>query len=289
MPLNVKIMKNSKTIVNSIAWMALTAVALCPNRLLAQNSELSVSAGGAAATLNYDVAGQADVKDGIGFNLGLDYAYYFSGNFGIAVGAEYQQMKATLDGLRFNGAYDAIDYEDEPFEFRYNMARITEKQKVGFVNIPLTLVYRNTDNTFYIRAGAKVGIPITSKFTGNYNLSTSGYYEQYNGELFDPLFMGFGNFGRVSANGSSIDLKPSYIATLEVGITEPIGAHNFYVGFYADYGLNNIAGDKTHPVQYTVQQSGAGFKYNSILESGYVDNIKTLAFGVKLRYAFMSF
>jgi Outer membrane protein beta-barrel domain len=289
MPLNVKIMKNSKKIINCVACVILTALSLCPNRLLAQKGELSVSAGGAAATLNYDFAGDADVKDGVGFNLGLDYAYYFSDNIGFAIGAEYQQMGAKLNAQRLSGAYDAIDYEQEPFEFRYNMASITEKQKVGFVNIPLTLVYRNTDNTFYIRAGAKVGIPVTNKFTGNYTLSTSGYYEQYNAELFDPLFMAFGNFGRVSANGTSIDLKPSYIATLELGITEPISSHNFYVGFYVDYGLNNIAGNKTHPVVYEVQQSGAGFKYNSILNSGYVDDVKTLSFGVKLRYAFMSF
>jgi Outer membrane protein beta-barrel domain len=285
-----KSMKNKKTIVNSIASMALTGLWLaCPTSLFAQGSELSVSVGGAASSLNYDGVG-ADIKDGIGFNAGLDYAYYFSQNFGIATGAEYQRMSAEFDGKgTLSGAYDAVDYEQEAFQFRYNMGQVKEEQKVGFINIPLVFVYRDSKNSFYIRAGAKVGLPVTSKFSGTRNLTTSGYYPQYNGELFDPEFMGFGSFGKVSTSGSSIDLKPSYMATLELGIIEEIGGNNFYAGFYCDYGLNNIAGDKSHPVEYTVQQSGAGFKYNSILNSDFTDDVKTLSFGVKLRYCLFKF
>ena len=283
--------KKHKIILKSVASMALTGLWLaCPNHLNAQNSanELSVTVGGASSSLDYD-AGDAQVKDGLGVNFGLDYTHYFSESFGIGIGAEYQRMEATASIEQLSGAYNAVDYEQESFEFRYRMARIEEKQKIGFINIPLTFIYRNQEYGFYVRAGAKVGLPISGKFEGEYSLGTSGYYPQYNGELFDPAFMGFGNFGRVKANGSTIDLKPSYIATLELGIVEPIGKGNFYGGFYIDYGLNDIADKNSNPVEYTVNESGAGFTYNSILNSGHVENIKTIAFGVKLRYSFLNF
>lgn len=284
-------MKTQSRFYKGIAAIALAGLWLaCPSHMNAQDagSELALTLGGAASSLNYDAPG-ADVKQGVGFNAGLDYTYYFSPSWGIAIGAEYQQMKANASIEKITGAYGAVDFEQEPFEFRYTMTRIEEEQKIGFINIPLNLVYRNTEYGIYVRGGAKVGLAMSKKFEGEYNLGTSGYYPQYNGELFDPLFMGFGSFGRVKANGSDIDVKPSYIANIEAGIFEPVGSGTFYAGFYLDYGLNDIRGDKSHPVEYTVQHSGAGFNYNSVLNSGYVGEVKTMAFGVKLRYSFLTF
>lgn len=286
-------MKKHKTIIKSIATIAFTGLWLvCPHSLYAQgkdkrSSEISLTLGGPTSSLSYDVAG-ADVRQGTGINLGLEYTLYFSNNFGVSLGAEYQRFKAKTKASKLSGAYEAVDFEQENFEFRYSMERFEEEQKLGFVNIPIMFVYQNHEHNFYIKGGAKIGIPISGKFNSSYDLSTSGYYPQYEGELFDPEFMGFGEFNNVDAQGDA-DVNISYIATFEAGIIQPIGKSKFYAGFYIDYGLNNIADKNSAPVNYTVQESGAGFGYNSIINSDHIDSIKTLSLGFKLRYSVFNF
>ncbi|MEL1245947.1 hypothetical protein AAEO56_16865 [Flavobacterium sp. DGU11] len=279
-------MKKYISTIKSISAIAFTGLWIaCPNDTFAQNSEISASIGGISSSLNY----KYQTKDGENINIGIEYAYYFSENIGIAIGAEYQRVNASSYIRKIDGSYNTADYEQEPFEFRYTMNEFSEQQKINFLNIPVAFVYRTGETGIYARVGAKVGLPVSGSFSSRYLLSTSGFYPQYNAELSDPLFMGFGDFGKVSASGNSVQLKPSYIASFELGIKESIGKNNFYAGFYLDYGLNNIAGDQSHPVEYVVKEDGAGFKYNSILNSPNIDSVKTLAFGVKLRYSFLNF
>lgn len=252
------------------------------------SSELSFTVGGVASYLDYKVDG-ADVSQGMGINLSLDYTYFFSENFGIATGVEFQRFNAKTKGTNLDGSYQTTDFEQEAFEFRYSLGRFEEEQKVNFLNIPLMLVFRNEEAGIYARVGAKVGLPISGKFNGSYNLSTSGYYPQYNAELFDPAFMGFGEFDNIRAERDEVELKPSFIAAFEFGIMHRIGSGNFYSGLYLDYGLNDIADKKTAPVEYTVHSNGAGFTHNSIMNSEQAGEIRTMSFGVKLRYSFLNF
>ena len=286
-------MKKYKTILKSITSIAFTGLWLvCPHSLNAQgkdkpSSEISFTLGGPTSSLTYDVQG-ADVKQGTGINFGMEYTLYFSNNFGVSLGAEYQRFKAKTKASNLSGAYEAVDFEQENFEFRYSMERFEEKQKIGFINIPIMFVYQNQEYNFYIKGGGKIGIPISGKFNSSYDLSTSGYYPQYEGELFDPKFMCFGQFDNVKAKGD-VDVNVCYIATFEAGLIQPMGKSKLYAGFYIDYGLNDISDKKSVPVSYTVQDNGAGFKHNSILNSDYVDKVKTLSLGVKLRYSIFNF
>ncbi|MUV04668.1 outer membrane beta-barrel protein [Flavobacterium rakeshii] len=286
-------MKNYKLISKSISsisfiglWIMLTG------NINAQEqdksfSEVTISVGGPTTSLNYEVTG-GDVSNQIGLNFGLDYTFFFSDNFGLSLGAEYQRFNTTAKAQNIPGTYETTDFEGESFEFRYTMRRFKEEQKLDFVNIPLMLVYQNQEYDFYIKAGTKIGLPVSGKFKSNFNLSASGYYPQYDGELFDPAFMGFGDFDDVKADGD-IDVKPTYIASFEFGVKQPIGKGNLYAGFYFDYGLNDIADKKSRPVDYTVNDSGASFGYNSVLNTEYVDQLKTMAFGIKLRYSIFNF
>ena len=285
-------MKKYISTIKSISAIAFTGLWLaCPTanaQEKSKSSELSFTVGGVASYLDYKVEG-ADVSQGIGFNLSLDYTYFFSDYFGISTGAEFQRFNAKTKGTNLEGAYETTDFEQEAFEFRYSLRRFEEEQKVNFLNIPLMLVFRNEEAGIYARVGAKVGLPISGKFNGSYNLSTSGYYPQYNAELFDPAFMGFGEFDNIRAERDEVELKPSYIAAFEFGIMHRIGNGNFYSGLYLDYGLNDIADKKTAPVAYTVMSNGAGFTHNSIMNSEQAGEIRTMSFGVKLRYSFLNF
>lgn len=250
--------------------------------------EVAVTLGGLYSSIEYDIP-QTDSRDGRDISLGLEYTYMFSKNFGFSTGAEYQGFGAKSTTDYYTGAYQTTDFEQESFEFRYTAQNFVEEQQVGFVNIPLIFTYQNQEHGFYIKAGAKIGLPIYSKYTNSYNLETSGFYEQYNVELFDPQFMGFGSFNGISNEGSNIDLNTNYIATFELGVKQPLKIKNLYGGVYLDYGLTDIRKGDNHPVEYTLESNGAGFTSSSILNSNISGEIKTLAFGIKIRYAFLNF
>ncbi len=285
-------MKKHKIIFKNILFIVFTGVLwiIFPGNVSAQNksfSEIAVTAGGPGSLFSYDVEGAA-ISRSLNFNFGLEYTYHFNTRFGMSLGAEYQSYKSKANAPDISGAYETLDFEAEHFEFRYSMKKFQEEQKIGFINIPIMFLYQNQEYHFYVRGGGKIGIPILGKFDSNYDLSTSGYYPQYNGELFDPEFMGFGQFDNIRASGNS-DFNISYIASLEIGIKHKLGKNNLYLGFYIDYGLNDISDKKKLPVNYVVTENDVELEYNSILNSEYVDEIKTMAFGVKLRYSIFRF
>lgn len=279
-------MKNKYNLSGLIIAMALAgAIEVNAQESAGSKHELSITASGATSSLDYDL-NAANSKEGTGGSAGLEYTYYFSKNFGVSLGAEYSlsTAKANLESL--SGSYAAVDFEQESFEFRYKMDNIREKQTIGFVNIPIMLTYLNNAHGFYVKAGGKIGLPVNSKFSSRFDLSTSGYYPQYNVELMDPAFMGFGSFDGINASGNDIETKINYIASVELGVKLPIGKNKVYAGFYFDYGLTDISKKTGKPVGYNVSSDGVAFGYNSLLNSGYVADVRTLSYGLKLRYAF---
>ncbi|RYD94674.1 MAG: hypothetical protein EOP54_17115, partial [Sphingobacteriales bacterium] len=115
--------KKYNIILKSITSMAFTGLwMVCPNVSAQEKpkSELAITVGGVAASLDYDIP-DTEVKEGQGINLGLEYTYFFSSTWGVSVGAEYQRFSAAAktDGLQ--GAYNSTDFEQENFEFRYRM------------------------------------------------------------------------------------------------------------------------------------------------------------------------
>ncbi|WP_281756588.1 hypothetical protein, partial [Neptunitalea chrysea] len=244
--------------------------------------EVALTAGGLHATIDYDMP-ETDIKSGRDLSFGFEYTYRFNKNFGISIGAEYQGYNATATVQQISGAYNTTDYEQESFEFRYNAINLVEEQQMSFINIPLLFSYENQEYGFYIKAGAKVGMPVITKYSVNYNLETSGYYQQYNVELFDPEFMGFGSFTGLSDKGTHIDLKTNIIGSFEFGSKIPLANnHNLYGGLFIDYGLTNIKKeDNYNPVNYTLYKDGAGFKNESVINSNAIKEVKTMAFGIK--------
>ncbi|MBD3583558.1 outer membrane beta-barrel protein [Flavobacterium selenitireducens] len=279
-------MKSNSKLNGLIVALALAgAIEVNAQQSAGSRHELSIVAGGVTSSLDYDL-NAANSKEGIGGSAGLEYTYYFSGNFGVSLGAEYSLFTAKTKLESLSGAYNTVDFEQESFEFRYKMENVREKQTIGFVTIPVMLTYLNNANGFYIKAGGKIGLPVNSKFSSRFNLSTSGYYPQYNVELMDPAFMGFGTFDGINASGNDIETEINYIASVELGVKLPIGKDNVYAGFYFDYGLTDISKTTGQPVGYRTSPDGVAFAYNSLLNSGYADEVRTLSYGLKLRYAF---
>lgn len=274
-----------------IKFLTLSLLALCGlQNCHAQDKKhtFSVLAGGPFSYVEYDLK-EGNTDNGNGMLLGFRYSYYLNENWSIGIGAEYQTYN-TSAGLGFaSGNYMTTDSGGETFEFRYNIDDLREEQSLKYVNIPLNLQYEGDDYPgFYASVGAKAGFALKSTYeTSIENLSTSGYYPQYDAELFDPRFMGFGNLGSVSSGKQDLDLNISYIATFEAGIKQFEDEKSaVYIGLYFDYGFNNILKkDNNKQIVEYPDSAPVNLKYNSLLNTSYTSEAKIMAYGIKVRYA----
>jgi hypothetical protein len=248
--------------------------------------EFSVALGGPISYLSYKSAG--DIARGNGISAGIRYSYYLNEGLSISIGAEYQTYNSDGKFQSLAGAYNTTDAENESFQFRYKATNLREEQKLGYVNIPIGIQFETSGNTkLYLAAGAKIGFAVNGTYeTKMDNLTTSGYYPQYNVELFAPAFAGFASTNNVKTSKQDLNTDVSYSATFETGVKQNIGdKHAIYIGVYLDYGLNNIyKNENKNLVQYNAEipvQLG----YNSILDTPNTTDAKLISYGFKLRFA----
>lgn len=255
-----------------------------------EKHEFSMYAGGVFSSIYYDLeGGQVDHEHGV--QLGLKYSYFLNDNWSIGLGGEYQTYNSNARFDFASGSYNAVDFENDPFEFRYNMTSYRENQKLHYVNIPVTVQFETGDGItdFYITVGAKAGFAIKGEYeTTIERVSTSGYYPQYNAELFGPTFMGFGSFSGVRPGKQDLETKIAWSGTLESGVKQYVGDHNScYIGLFLNYGFNSIADNKEeNVVNYPSDEMPVNLKYNSVINSSYTKDVRLIAYGIKLRYAF---
>jgi len=252
-----------------------------------QKQEFSVSVGGPFSFVKSTSSG--DFLPANGFNAGLRYAYYLNENISLSLGAEYQVYTGQSKFTTLGGQYSATDAESESFQFRYSAVNFREKQNLSYINVPIAIQFETQGSTrFFIAAGAKVGFALKSTYESSAeNLTTSGYYPQYNVELFNPAFAGFASTNDFKSSKQDFDTKVSYSATFETGIKQTVGDKSaVYLGVYVDYGLNNVF-DKTvdkNLIQYNPDLP-VQLKHNSVYDSGLARDMRLVSFGLKLRFA----
>ena len=285
--------------IRSIKPLVLSALLLlgCAGFSRAQSkTEVSVAVNGSFSKLDYEVLGHNNEMES-GWGIGLQYAHYFNKNWSIGTGLEYQSYQGTAKIASLQDAYATEDLEGEAFEFRYTATNYEEQQRASYLNLPLKLQYETSGAIrFFVAAGAKVGFNLRSEYQAEANsLVTSGYYPQFNAELHAPEFAGYGDFGAYRFGSSPLDLRTSFLATLESGVKFLLESQrSFYLGLFLDYGLNDInekAGEG-NIVEYS-SENPSSFSGNSLLTAvnnstavAYTEEVKQLAFGLKLRYAF---
>ena len=93
----------------------------------------------------------------------------------------------------------------------------------------------------------------------------------------------------------SLDLKDHYVGNIELGIKILLeNATALYIGGFMDYGLNNLreVSENDDLIEYQPKDP-AHFSYSSLIYSQnqtnqyFVDKVRTIAFGLKIRYALM--
>jgi hypothetical protein len=252
-----------------------------------KKQEFSISVGGPFSFIESISAGKS--VSGNGFSAGLRYSYYLNKNFSLGIGVEYQLYNSDLKFNSPTGQYNTVDTEGESFQFRYRATNLIEQQKLGYLNIPIGVQFETPGTSkLYIAAGGKIGFATSGSYESTMsNLTTSGYYPQYNVELFDPVFAGFANTNNAKINNQDLDTKVSYSATFEIGLKQQIGSRNsIYIGAYADYGLNNIYDKNKNKnlVQYNPELPVV-LEHNSAFDSDLARDMRLVSYGLKLRFA----
>lgn len=290
--------KNSKVCPNwrdisKCAVIACIAIGLNTNQCFAQseNNEFSFSVGGVFSSLDYDLK-KGDINHRIGADLGLRYAYRLNTSWSLGIGMDYQSFASTAVLKELKDSYRVTDSENEEFEFRYSAKQYREEQNASLITIPLTVQYETQGSTrFYIAGGAKIGLPLKSEYQSRAtSLKTSGYYAQYDSELFGPKFAGFGDFGKVESAKKDLDLKMTYIPDFGNWGETTSGKKQFHLCWnLSRLCLNDLYDGETNPdtpIASYGKNVPSTFTYNSLFETGGASYLKALAFGVKVRYAF---
>lgn len=255
---------------------------------------------GGLSTLKYDVD-NGERAGKMGGGIGLGYTYFLSDAFGLGTGLELAFYNASAELVSVYNRYKTVDDFNTPFEYISRVSDYKETQNAMYLNIPITLQYQvpvSSSVKFYAIGGAKIGIPLSSKFKAEKGeISNSGYYEKENKEYFGPDYRERG-FDKFSAKNKKedFDLNVAFTLTLETGLKWSLFNNNLYTGLYFDYGLNDVGKGKRakNLIEYNAQMP-VDYIGNSILDSRYgegenksrfVTKVAPMAFGIKLKYSF---
>jgi len=248
--------------------------------------ELSVWTTCGLSMLNYTVkTGKTD--SGLGYSFGFGYTRFFNQRFGLSFGAEYAFYCKSLKIDQVRGTNDTYDIAGNPIVYHWLVENYREKQQLGMINIPLTVLYQTGNNhKYYASLGFKLGFPVYGKYRSNdAMLTTSGYYPDYDQTEIWQNDFGYGIFP--VENKKELNFGLSLMGTFETGAKWDIGIGKvLYMGFFMDYGFNNtLKNSKSRRfVEYNHYEPSQS-AMNSFLDSQN-SKVALFAFGLKLRMAF---
>jgi len=232
-------------------------------------------------------------KHSEGFSVGLGYSQYLNDNWSIGTGVSYFKTDLTFSASQIKGTSMEVDMEGDPFEFRYNTGSFEESIVWQSVRIPLTVQFETSGVVrWYMRTGVLYGLQAgTSKYSQQWNnLTTSGYYPEWDAELNGPEFAGFGNMGDRSTKGT-VKLRNTFSWILETGVKQTLNTgSSLYLGLFFEMGLNDmrpLATTDLEPVQYAAD-TAQPLILNSVLNQtpNKDKTIMPTMFGFKIRYGF---
>ena len=284
---------NKMKAIHKIAFITLITVLSAQMSFAQSKSEISVVASGIFSKLDYDTQ-EAYLDQARGGSFGLGYSFYFNTQWAINIGAEYESFKNNLIYSSLQLSSDAVDIDGEAFEYRYTAERYDEEQKLNVINIPLTLQFQTDgdETKFYARVGGQISLINDAEYsTSIRSLTTSGYYPQYDAELFDPQFMGFGRYNNVSQESQDLEFDTSFAAVVEAGVKREIyNLGSLYLGLFCNYGLTTLSTDTEAAslVEYNTENP-TDFTANSVLQTDRAEDIRLMSYGIKLRFAIGGF
>ncbi|MGG5506923.1 MULTISPECIES: hypothetical protein [unclassified Myroides] len=228
------------------------------------------------------------LSDGQTFGFSALYLHPIKDNLSFGAGLEFGAYSVTKELNNYKGAISSIDGQGDAFEFRYAMAKFKEDLKGNYLSIPLKIQYEGpTLGSENLRLYAAVGLKYQLYFKANSkrnleDLQTSGYYPQWDAELFGPKGVGFGKLGDKSEE-EKLKLNNGFFVLGEVGVKYTLSEdQSLYIGIYGDCDLGGTNKENTALLTYK-----NGEKINSVL-GGEQESYKLRLFtlGIKLKYSF---
>ena len=250
---------------------------LCSNLKAQEEGQyLYANVGGGFHNLSYGLKnGNEQGRSGCSFLAG--YGFNFNKHWGLKTGIGLQSFNAVAT-LNYLTVAPSVDADGTAYDYKTNYLNWKEKQQLLFIDLPLGLQYRFhlKDNIQILAtAGMKVSIPLKTTYRSiGGEISTKGFYSQYNVELQDLPRHGFNNI--TDRLTGSVSVRSSYSAFADLGAEYALlDQLSLYAGGYVDYGLNNVAKSAGKLVY---QQDGV---YNGVMASDQTNSARTIALGLK--------
>ncbi|GHT21943.1 hypothetical protein FACS189430_02940 [Bacteroidia bacterium] len=224
------------------------------------------------------------MQKGVGGNVGAGYTFMFSPQWGVNTGVEAAFYKSRCDMDIISGSQPETGNEGD-FIFNSEMSHYHEKLQVTCLNIPVMLAFQTGRNVaFYGMAGVKLGIPLSAKYSGGGDLTTSGLFEYEQQEYRNMPERGFGVYRDIESNGT-LDAGLNIMPSMELGVKMAFGnGWAMHTGVYADFGVTDIrAGSHNQPLAGYQSNAPAQFKYHSITETEQAGKMNVLSAGVRVR------
>lgn len=215
------------------------------------------------------------VKD-LGFNqyyslssmLDVDYAYFFNEHWGLGLGVGVNRLgaKASISksgvvtdyNVSNDGSFNAPVTYDPNYDLYYDARGLREKEVIWAVEVPLKAHFDwrfDGRNGIYAALGVQGYFPFKAfnKYTGEGNITTSGYealynqwYEVHPENGVNKMENHFGTY-TYDGRGNNVKLRCSVDVLADFGGVFQISRiADFYLGAYAKYGFLDILPKEKH-------------------------------------------
>ncbi len=257
-----------------------------------QAQELNVGVSGGLAGMKFQ---DSKLTKGNEINFSVGYAFKIHENWGFEIGGEVGRYSIQINNTKLSDAYQAIDTENHNFEFRYNYQDHSEKISGYHYGIPFKVFYESAEiNDRNTRIYASAGFKYTMYAKADSDLTitdltTSGYYPQWDAELHGPDGTGFGSLGNFSES-QTLKIKDSFSLLGEVGVKQYLANGNaVYIGFYGNIDLAGADQEKARTIDYNKSYGNQPLQINSVLgneKDGDSYKLRMFNVGLRIKYAF---
>lgn len=267
---------------------------------VAQNirNNITLELTGGASAFAYET-NLGDCRVMAGTSAAIKYQYNIDWNWSVGIGGELKLYQSSLRFDNFSDSYQTeanslISGSADVMTFSYVYKNLEERQRALYINIPIYAQYR-FDSGFYIRAGAKFGVPVKAGSEIYFEeLTTKGYFPLENVTYTNLPQHGFGSYYNREVDKSyKMEFNTSLCA--ELGWTwEWNEQYLLYLGLHGEYGFGPLY--KRSELAPQLQYGGGEFDYTPMWSANVQngnermavtsDKIRTFAIGLLVRYSF---
>ena len=228
-------------------------------------------------------------KGGVGGFVGLGYEFRNNGLW-LSVGAQFgfHRSKAEITDMQTNDL-NGYDQQGKEITLHYDLTE-KDQQRWTFVDIPIMVGYYF--HGFHIGIGPKVGYALSSKVRseGTYNITAT--YNLYNGVMADMPNHNYTNYEYSSDGKANLNPLISIVGEVSYDVLSTVSTRStlcniLRVGFYFEYGLNNLVSPNSSNQRIEIIDNDATkVKVNPYLASGLTESHRVVPFftGLKITY-----